>query len=279
MRHQKLIYDVGMHKGEDTRYYLGKGFRVVAFEANPLLVSECHARFASEVRSGRLSIVEGAIVPAAYRDDNITFFMNERKSVFGTIDPEFAQRNLKLGVHCHEVTVPAIRFAKCLERYGVPYYLKIDIEGADLECVAALRELADRPAYLSLESSKRSLDDVATQLTLLSDLGYDQFAAVQQMRWLWHTDTLERYDGSRERFRFRFGSSGPFGKELGVAWKTKAEVLEQYRRIFRNYRRWGDDTIWQTNIAFKAFTRAFHLATGIALPGWHDTHARHSTAS
>jgi FkbM family methyltransferase len=279
MRHEDLIYDVGMHKGEDTRYYLRKGFRVVAFEANPVLVSECRARFASEVHSGRLSIVQGAIVPAAYHDHSVTFFMNERKSVFGTIDAEFAQRYLRLGTRCREVTVSAVRFAECLERYGVPYYLKIDIEGVDLECVVALREFADQPAYLSLESSKRSLDEVATELTLLSDLGYNRFAAVQQMRPLWHTDTFEGNDGSREKFRFKFGSSGAFGKDLDAEWKSKAKVMEQYRLIFEKYRRWGDDTIWQANTAFKAITRVFHLATGIALPGWYDTHARHFTTS
>lgn len=106
------IYDVGMHKGEDTCYYLKKGFRVLAFEANPVLVWECSARFASELQSGRLSIVEGAIVPAGCHDVNVTFFINERKSVSGTIDPEFAQRNLRLGMGSHEVTVPAVRFAE-----------------------------------------------------------------------------------------------------------------------------------------------------------------------
>lgn len=33
-----LIYDVGLHRGEDTDFYLKKGFHVVALEANPELV-------------------------------------------------------------------------------------------------------------------------------------------------------------------------------------------------------------------------------------------------
>ena len=99
-------------KAKTRCYYLKKGFRVLAFEANPVLVWECSARFASELQSGRLSIVEGAIVPAGCHDVNVTFFINERKSVSGTIDPEFAQRNLRLGMGSHEVTVPAVRFAE-----------------------------------------------------------------------------------------------------------------------------------------------------------------------
>lgn len=52
-KHDDLIYDVGLHRGEDTDYYLQKGFRVVAVEANPQLVDECTARFAREIADGK----------------------------------------------------------------------------------------------------------------------------------------------------------------------------------------------------------------------------------
>lgn len=34
-KNENLIYDVGLHLGEDTNFYLKNVFRVVAFEANP----------------------------------------------------------------------------------------------------------------------------------------------------------------------------------------------------------------------------------------------------
>jgi len=42
---KKTIFDVGLHKGEDTEYYLTRGFRVVAIEANPDLVLFCTEKF------------------------------------------------------------------------------------------------------------------------------------------------------------------------------------------------------------------------------------------
>ena len=36
-KHADLNDDVGFHQGEDTAFYLKKGFRVVAFEAHPRL--------------------------------------------------------------------------------------------------------------------------------------------------------------------------------------------------------------------------------------------------
>ena len=43
-KHHNLIYDVGLHKGEDAEFYLHKGFRVVAFEADPDLIAFCRER-------------------------------------------------------------------------------------------------------------------------------------------------------------------------------------------------------------------------------------------
>lgn len=43
-----------MHIGADTDFYLRKGFRVVAVEANPDLAARCQHRFRSEGDAGQL---------------------------------------------------------------------------------------------------------------------------------------------------------------------------------------------------------------------------------
>jgi hypothetical protein len=45
-KHADLMYDVGFHRGEDTAFYLKKGFCVVAFEAHPRLAEKGRAMFA-----------------------------------------------------------------------------------------------------------------------------------------------------------------------------------------------------------------------------------------
>lgn len=42
-----LIFDIGMYKGEDTDFYLKRGFRVIAFEANPDMIALLRATFRS----------------------------------------------------------------------------------------------------------------------------------------------------------------------------------------------------------------------------------------
>ena len=53
-----LIYDVGFHRGEDTEFYLAKGFKVVAIEAHPELY-QCGLReVCPRDRIRKLAVVE-----------------------------------------------------------------------------------------------------------------------------------------------------------------------------------------------------------------------------
>ncbi len=44
-----LIYDLGSHNGQDSEFYLKKGFIVVAVEANPTLCDGLKLRFSREI--------------------------------------------------------------------------------------------------------------------------------------------------------------------------------------------------------------------------------------
>src|SRR3954467_117762 len=177
---EDLIYDIGLHLGEDTAFYLARGYRVVAIEADPSLVAYCHRRFADAIDDGRLRIVSGAIT----RGDSptVTFYRHSSKSDWGTLNEDWAERNIGLerAGAIETIEVPTVGLGKLLEETGVPYFMKVDVEGADELCLRALFEVEDRPAYVSIESSTSSLADVRAELTLLSELGYTRFAAVQQ---------------------------------------------------------------------------------------------------
>jgi len=54
----KLVYDVGVHRGEETAYYLHKGFRVVGVEASPAMADHLRNRFRLEIASGALQLLE-----------------------------------------------------------------------------------------------------------------------------------------------------------------------------------------------------------------------------
>ena len=94
-----LIFDVGMHRGEDTTYYLKKGFRVIGFEADPSLAQHCRELFNKDIIDDRLVIVEGAILSPdenGQLPDSIEFYQNSGHTVWGTVVTSWADRNLSL---------------------------------------------------------------------------------------------------------------------------------------------------------------------------------------
>ena len=122
-KHSDLIYDVGFHSGEDTVFYLKKGFRVVAFEAHPRLAEKGRAMFADAAREGRFTMVEGAIISveewvAGRRE--VTFYVNDAQDVWGTTQSDWAARNARGGTTSSATTVAAVDFVDCLRTYGVP---------------------------------------------------------------------------------------------------------------------------------------------------------------
>ena len=52
-----LVFDIGVNNGEDTAYYLRRGFRVVGVDANPEMVASGEQRFHKEIRAGRLVLL------------------------------------------------------------------------------------------------------------------------------------------------------------------------------------------------------------------------------
>jgi FkbM family methyltransferase len=262
-----LIYDVGLHRGEDSAYYLALGYRVVGFEANPELVSHCRQRFAREIADGSFILVDGAVTAGSA--GRVTFFQHP-DSVLGTTSTTWARRNERLG-DTQAIEVPAIDFATCLREFGVPHFLKVDIEGADRLCLDAFRTVSERPAYLSLESEKVDFDALVEEFDMLTNLGYDRFAVVQQAG-ISRIENATRIDGSHMSYTFERDASGPFGQDV-APWLSRDEALARYRSIFRLYRLLGDHSwVRRTRTTRTILIRTGHLL-GLPLPGWYDTHA------
>ena len=274
MLNKDLIFDVGMHKGEDTDFYLSKGFKVVAFEADPDLIKKSKNRFKKKIENGDLVIVEGAIVDGNF-DKKIKFYKNKLNSVWGTVLKEWAERNKAEGAESECIEVDAINFKECLIKFGIPYYLKIDIEGMDIVCCEALLSLEQRPNYISIESEKVSFKRLETELDLFEKLGYKDFKIIQQDNINRQKEKKPFGENRTINYNFLEGSSGLFGKDLPGIWINKKNALKAYRKIFLFYKVFGDNSFLKKNIFTKYFLKIFRKLTGIPTPGWYDTHARY----
>jgi FkbM family methyltransferase len=261
-----LIFDVGMHLGEDAEFYLSKGFRVVAIEADPAHCAAVAARLRGHLADGRLTIINAAI---AEKPGRTAFYRNLDKSFWGTTEATWVERNAGLGAQQVErIEVDAVPMQDVLAAHGVPYYMKVDIEGRDRLCLKALRGFSDRPKYLSIEANKTDIAEVHTELDLMSELGYRDFKVVAQHTVSRQIPPAPSREGRYAEWRFAEGSSGLFGEEAPGDWLDADGALRAYRPIFRAYRMVGDKPLIPI-----ARVRDMLKLFGVEA-GWHDTHAR-----
>jgi FkbM family methyltransferase len=167
MYQHDLIYDVGMFNGDDTAYYLHKGYRVVSIEANPGWVAKGQERFASALQAGRLTIVNVAIGP----EEGIAELLVPEHENDATLDKAIAAHWGQIPVQT--VKVRTARFRDIQAEYGVPFYLKIDIEHFDHYCLEDLDPF-DLPRYVSFEA--HYIQDLLT----MRSKGFEAFKIIRQ---------------------------------------------------------------------------------------------------
>jgi FkbM family methyltransferase len=210
-------------------------------------------RFSAELRSGQLTILNVAI---AVRSGTAEFWICEKNSIWNSFDRNIAGRD---GCAHHAIKVETRKFAEIVAEFGVPHYLKIDIEGADRVCLEDI-DPANLPRFVSIESECLGDDRSQTNeslecLKLLRNLGYSKFKLISQrdfhtaacsdrfaeMRRLvnsaaygrlrfWGLSTVARHLTARGRlakrhsYRFTEGSSGPWGDGTLGKWSGYEEA-------------------------------------------------------
>jgi FkbM family methyltransferase len=228
-----LIFDIGMDLCQDTDFYLAKGFRVVSVDANPSVCEAAAERYAAQVASGQLTIVNRAI---SENREPLIFYVCKTLSAWSTASPRLRDEKAKQGAAFEEIEVKGARAADLLEEYGVPYFAKIDIEGFDLICLQGFRGAPAKPKYISTEVDFYTVDE---QIACLEDLGYRRFALVNQAMAPHQTPPRPAREGRDIDYTFAHHASGLFGRELAAEWVDAAGVRRQCQAVINQYRASG----------------------------------------
>lgn len=174
-------------------------------------------------------------------------------TIWSSLSEEFIRRNEeRAGVSYRRVDVETVPFQDVLDKYGVPFYLKVDIEGYDMLCVNALHGYDRKPAFLSIESqvssNKAPADAVLDEIAQLWTLGYRRFRYVNQARGR---------------------PPAPFETEQGWQTGPRSLAVAQLLRLHHNFGGFGGR--WSGTRPARAYNRASR-ALGRPAP-WYDLQA------
>ncbi|MGI6250783.1 MAG: FkbM family methyltransferase [Anaerolineaceae bacterium] len=245
---ENLIMDIGLHTGQDTKVYLDQGYNVLAVDANPVLVQKGREFFSREIANGKLTILNVGI---ADTPGMMPFYINKKRTQWSSFDRSMATR---LGDPYQIVEVPCVTMSSIYAQNGVPYYLKTDIEGADMLCIRDLPD-HDLPRYLSAEVSGLET------LELLKDKGFKSFKLINQydhfrpytvwkekstlyQSWSWFRTGMQKRLEKIVPIKYVYGSSGPFGEATKGEWLDYSSMHGIIDDLYTYHRHAANSPVW-----------------------------------
>jgi len=214
----RYVVDIGMNNGNDSKYYLEKGFIVISIEANPELCEAAREKFSLSIREGRLTILNAAIA-----ENNLeqTFYINLNNDHWSSLDLKWASRE---NTNVKKIHIPGMRLDRYLNESQIsPHFIKIDIEGGDMMALKQILRTEFRPQYLSIEDCHLGFQ----YIKVLTQHGYNKFKLINQAQVPFHKD-------NDLNFSFELGSSGLFGEDTLGDWMTSNDFVDYYFKVARN---------------------------------------------
>ena len=168
-----LVFDIGAHVGSRSRTLLSLGAQVVAVEPQPIF-----ADIVGRSLGGRLKGLERVAIGAS--EGQATLRISSRHPTVTTVSDRFIDgvnnvdgfRNV---VWDSEIQLPMTTLDRLIDKYGIPAFCKIDVEGAESDILRGL----SRPIELVAFEYVPALPEIAREaIDRLAQLGRYQFNRV-----------------------------------------------------------------------------------------------------
>lgn len=209
--------DFGAHNGGDLPYFLKKFEQVVAIEANPSRVDEIRNNQAEAIRAGRLIVIHAALTASPVVGEVELWLDDENDVKSSLLKPSPTEAKTR------KLLVSAISIQELWEKFGVPDYVKIDLEGYDIAILRAIRESGKWPANLSAEAHSTSVLD---EMAMFGFSGY-KILRGKSVSSRYNSFGFKDLNGQPAQFSFPWHSSGPIGEDLPGSWYS----LKDARKI------------------------------------------------
>eukprot|EP00928_Gymnodinium_smaydae_P045019 TRINITY_DN30054_c0_g1_i2.p1 TRINITY_DN30054_c0_g1~~TRINITY_DN30054_c0_g1_i2.p1 ORF type:complete len:421 (-),score=56.49 TRINITY_DN30054_c0_g1_i2:174-1436(-) len=226
------IFDFGTNRGYDSGFYLALNHSVMAVDAHPRTEELLIESLRPAVRSGRLTVLNRALVgpggPAS-----VAFYVC-KEDTRSTTDPALGD-NPEWCESSAKVDVAAATCGDLVREVVSVYFAKIDVEGADLECLETLLHGSTRsdakalPPFVSVEMAmghggRTDIEMSGRLLQGLVDAGYSRFKLCRQA--LFNPPFWGGW----------LAGSGPFGDAAtdwrkGLTWRSAEAVLADLSEI------------------------------------------------
>lgn len=196
-----LVFDIGANVGNTVDIFIKYAKKVVAFEPNPELWNQLRYKFIKKnVTVDPRAISNRCGIQNFYISDFHTLSTFSEDWIQNSRFSYTSSWNLQLEV---ETTT----LEKIIDEYGIPDYIKIDIEGYEFEVLISFNRLLEK-TIIAFEWSEEELYKLDLILKHLYNLGYQNFYLASddnvlidhQISWIPYQelDVIKEMDANRK---------------------------------------------------------------------------------
>lgn len=207
----------------------------------PIGTSQAADQLGSEAAPSRPRAADDLIFDIGLdRGDDAAFYLALGYDVIGfEVDPvnvEYCRARFAREIADRRVTIihgAATDLGATIGAHGVPHFMKVGIREKARLCLESLAAASGRPRFVSIESSAKSTPELIAEFDLLEALGYERFSVVERAKVGGQIVRTSDRSGRPLEYRFKVGTSGPFGGDLSP-WLKREHALTSQRKTSRS---------------------------------------------
>ncbi len=146
------VFDIGANKGNKTKALLQLGFIVIALEPEKNSISTLKYRYG---KNPKVKIIEKGV---SSEEGFTEIYITQARSGLNTMNTKWKdslqnEEKNRWGKQVdfkESYKVPLTTLENLYSEFGMPYFIKIDVEGYELEVIKGMKSL---PAYISFEAN------------------------------------------------------------------------------------------------------------------------------
>ena len=164
-----VVFDIGSHDGRDALTLLLAGYTVISVDASAKMVQATRAL--NKSFADKHTVIHAAL---GQNNGEGIFYENTEATDWSSLSKSIAHRNPSHHITQQKITV--ITLDQLIEQFGLPSYIKIDIEGGELDALAGLTQKAP---LISIEFDHLGVSEPEL-LKEMQTRGYTHYAWVPQ---------------------------------------------------------------------------------------------------
>ena len=158
-----LFFDIGAHLGDKSQQFLKKKLKTIMLEPLPECVKKLKIKFS---KNKNIKIIQKAV---GRKSGNMKLEINSKTPTISTMAKHWKSGRFLQEKWDKEINVEITTIDELIKIYGVPNYIKVDVEGFELDVLLGLTQKA---GIISFEFTSEFLDQAISCLNHLKKIGY-----------------------------------------------------------------------------------------------------------